>query len=631
MKKLLAVLFWLMLYISPTAQTILSEDFENLTGNLPIGWTSFSTNPNQIDFATITKEELPSYNWDLKRSSGFAFLNLSNCWPCDLTDVFLETPPMDFTKVSDAMIYFEYLDYSGTINPFMIETSIDGGNSWSALDSYTSFIPETTWLNKYLPIGTHTNGEADVRLRFGYKDIDPIFQGLLLDNIKVMQPKDYDLKLNELERFDRWALINVNKAIDLTVTNFGKETVRKLGAYWDDGTKHFAEIDLILEPGQTKTILHPMPINYSEPCEKSIEVVITTLDGNEDQNPEDNSLILLHNRLSKNGDKNVVVEMGTSTLCGTCPSGISFIKEIQETFLDDIIGIFIHKEGPMSYPNYSTSANYYYLPQIHLDRFHDHVSLKHDHIKTYIGARTETSVPLDISIETSGSGQDISLSIETSFYTPLVDNDLRLSVVLLEQEVQGPSPAYDQANIYGTNNANHPYWSLFSNPIPASQIKYNDVARAILGTYEGEPGLFPKSIADGETTSAQFTFEIPEEYNRDQMTAVAMLIDGTTGEIINAKETYISENPISVKEIADNKFKIYPNPSNDFVNISFDKSGTYMLTITDLMGKLIQRQKVDIISSNHELKLPISQYPKGSYIISLMNEKHIQSKFLLIE
>ena len=104
----------------------------------------------------------------------------------------------------------------------------------------------------------------------------------------------------------------------------------------------------------------------------------------------------------------------------------------------------------------------------------------------------------------------------------------------------------------------------------------------------------------------------------------------TVGEVVIQEETvgniHLSEGFIG-KDIQKalgvsnfelfNEFKIYPNPTSDYVNIIFNKSSNYEISITDLNGKRINHFKSKKLSNT----INISKLSAGIYLIVLKDTK----------
>jgi hypothetical protein len=63
---------------------------------------------------------------------------------------------------------------------------------------------------------------------------------------------------------------------------------------------------------------------------------------------------------------------------------------------------------------------------------------------------------------------------------------------------------------------------------------------------------------------------------------------------------------------------LYPNPSNDLINISFGKDQLSKLELYDLTGKLIFNRNLN----TNAYALDIANYPSGIYIVKLFNENN---------
>jgi hypothetical protein len=83
-------------------------------------------------------------------------------------------------------------------------------------------------------------------------------------------------------------------------------------------------------------------------------------------------------------------------------------------------------------------------------------------------------------------------------------------------------------------------------------------------------------------------------------------------------EKNVNSNAIQQSNFIDNNLVVYPNPTNDFININFNanKSGYYNFEIYDLIGTIqINEGKYYIHSGHNSLKFNIGNLKKGVYII----------------
>lgn len=82
----------------------------------------------------------------------------------------------------------------------------------------------------------------------------------------------------------------------------------------------------------------------------------------------------------------------------------------------------------------------------------------------------------------------------------------------------------------------------------------------------------------------------------------------------------VKSGTLSTSEVDKQKstFKLYPNPTSDFINIKSEKRISE-ISIFDLAGKRINQIKED----NNEVKIPVHQLPSGTYIIQIKSTEGI--------
>ena len=158
-----------------------------------------------------------------------------------------------------------------------------------------------------------------------------------------------------------------------------------------------------------------------------------------------------------------------------------------------------------------------------------------------------------------------------------LSGNYNLAMVVTEDNVTGVGSTWDQHDYYSFQSQNLPLqgaghnWQTEPNPVPAATMKYNHVARSISGGYTGTAGSLPGTLVDGQTYIHTFTYTVPATQNIVYMHAYLLLIDATSGQILNAGKGSIvlgvNENHPNIADI-----NVYPNPMNDnaTVSISFN-------------------------------------------------------------
>ncbi len=168
------------------------------------------------------------------------------------------------------------------------------------------------------------------------------------------------------------------------------------------------------------------------------------------------------------------------------------------------------------------------------------------------------------------------------------------------------------------------------NPVPAAQMYYDHVGRALLGGYNGQTDSVPATITDGQTVEYTFNYTIPTAYNADNLHVSLLLIDGNDGTIVNA--THLEKGELATSNISLNtsKVSIYPNPAKTDFNIRVAADGKYNITLFDMSGKLIANYG-NISISGKTVNLPIKNLLPGKYFVNISQDGISTTKELLVK
>jgi hypothetical protein len=322
----------------------------------------------------------------------------------------------------------------------------------------------------------------------------------------------------------------------------------------------------------------------------------------------------------------VVGEEGTGTWCGWCVMGIVYMDSMQMKYPETWIGIAVHNNDPMVVDEYDAGIGpliEFAYPMGLVDR-----TVVTDP-STFEGAylqRFNDISPAGIIIQNKSYNETtraLTFTLTSDFVAQVTD--YRFNAVLVENNVTGTGQAWNQANYYsGGTFGPMGGFELLPNPIPAEDMVYQDVARAILGGFEGAEGSLPETVYAGETHSYDFSITIPEEWDVTNIEIVGMLMDNTTGRIENAcKDELIT----AVPEISGNtNFTIFPNPATEAFTIHADIQNA-SLYICDLAGKilLIKEKVTDGTIVN------LADIKNGIYMVRIVeNEKVFNTKIAVV-
>jgi 23S rRNA pseudoU1915 N3-methylase RlmH len=206
------------------------------------------------------------------------------------------------------------------------------------------------------------------------------------------------------------------------------------------------------------------------------------------------------------------------------------------------------------------------------------------------------------------------------FFTPLSEQ-LRLALIVVEDSVKGTSSGYNQANYYSGGNdlidIHGVNWKNLPDPVPASQMVYNHVGRALVGGFDGQVNSVPATINEGTIAEYTFNYTVPTNSNVNNMYGVIILIDNATGFVLNSTKvklaTYASLNTQSITN-----FEVFPNPTTEFINVNFEaKNADYEVTIFDVNGKIVKSEKINNLIGSTSYRVSLEDLKSGNYLITL--------------
>lgn len=358
----------------------------------------------------------------------------------------------------------------------------------------------------------------------------------------------------------------------------------------------------------------------AEPGNYDVEVT-TQLAG--DEVPANNMLNTTVGIVESIPPKMVVGEEGTGTWCGWCPEGIVVMEHMAETYPDTWIGIAVHNNDPMVVPEYDAGILNYLVgyPSGLIDR--SSVAYFPGQFEEVYQEKINKVAPAELLIENhSFTNGILTFDVTATFYA-MVSN-YRLNAVLVEDYVTGTSAGYNQANFYsGGAYGEMGGFELLPNPVPATDMIYMDVARALLGGWDGVEGSLPEIAYAGETYSFEFSVAIDESWDHDNMRIVGMLINNNNGMIQNAcVKTDITGVPSLMNSSG---ISVYPNPVKDKLTISTKSNADVYLF--DINGQLIMLEKS--ISGAHQMD--VSSLENGTYIIKVVgNNQPFVTKVIIL-
>lgn len=481
--------------------------------------------------------------------------------------------------------------------------------------------------------------------------------------------------------------------------------------------------DLDIAFNTTYEFTHP-ELAEIEVGDHTIELTVENINGaGDDDNPGNNALTSQVLCVNEIFSKNVVYEEGTGTWCGWCPRGLVGLNTMAHDYTDGTwIGIGVHNgtNDPMKVTEYDNGIGGFIsgYPSGVMNRedvFDPGLSSLEP---AYMAAKQE--IPLGkivMTAQTWDAGtRELTVEATTNFAMDLTGTSYNLSMVIVESGMSGTSSGWNQANYYsgggngdlidfdGTN------WADLANPVPAADMVYQHVGRVLVGGWDGIPNVIPADVVYGTPYTYEFTHTLADDFNAAEIDLVVMLIDATTGVIVNAYElplgaevliagfsadvvegvaplevnftdesqgditewswdfdndgtedsdeqnpTYIFEtggfhsvaltvtsstglintiveedfvhtSGVGLEEVADNKFKCYPNPASDVINVQSEEALTG-IKIWNVGGQVVYANE----NSSNIQTIDVANFKKGVFFMELNTENETKIIKIVID
>lgn len=252
-----------------------------------------------------------------------------------------------------------------------------------------------------------------------------------------------------------------------------------------------------------------------------------------------------------------VVEAFMSTEYGTSPAAIVGQEKSAEIFGDQFVFIATHCQDVMATKDYDPIINNVStIPTSFLNRQYV-VYPSAFFLKNSIQRELNRIVPAKLSLKAEWNGAsvtatDITLDATATFCYDDSNADYGIAYVLLADSLKGSGTAWEQANNYSGESGygeDMNFW--YSAPEKVSGRIYNNVAIAAKDIFEGAKILDDGTISNGQTVSHSTKMSIAGNklvQDKKNITAVALLIDRSNNQIVNAAKVAIADSGVGIEE-----------------------------------------------------------------------------------
>ena len=614
MKKLylLLCLFCLTGFVS--AQTYLSEDFS--AGVMPpTGW-SILNQPGQWAIAQSNKAGGSAPEGKFTYVQAVAVTRLIS-------------PVVDLTGLTTVTLMFNFMyDWYSNPAPKLGVATRTGTGAWTSVWEITP----TANVGPKTQVISISNADIGPGFQFCFY-LDGNFYNLdywYVDNILLETPPALDAALTSI-KLPQYLAANVPATLTGNVKNMGATPITSfdIGYSVDGGAQVVASFTgQNLALGESYNFTHSVPLVFTNPATYKVDVKVQNINGGIDPNPANDSLSAYIGVVPWIPTKKVFCEEATGTWCGWCVRGICFMDYMAETYPTTWIGAAVHNGDPMvvtawdaAIPNIIPDFVGYPSGTINRVKGLDPEEFEQGYLE-----EIQTISPATVEIVNfswNPTTRAVSFDVKSEFITDIT-HELRFGAVILEDSLYGTTSTWAQTNYYA-GGSNGPMCGFEAKPatIPAVDMHYDHVGRAILNTPYGTVGSIPQPVAAGAILYQGYNYTIPATWNYNRLHFIGLLMDQTSGTILNANNEIIWVGTSELNN--DLRLRVFPNPADDKTTIQFtlDKPGKVSVRMFDLPGNcLFAINPVEYQTGTNKVDLDVSKLNQGFYFVEVSVNGH---------
>lgn len=590
-------------------------------GGLPTGWTQY--NGDAFTPYTSFAAAFGTNAWitrEVTLASGAKdtiAVSTSYYTPVGVANDWLISP--SFTPVTGSYLLFDALAQDGNYpDGFMVKVSTTGGAYTNFTTAPVLTVPSesaTGWVTHAINLSAYVGMPINIAIINNSNDMYLLY----LNNIRATTLPANDLSLvastPSAASYKSYATVGSNVSVQGLVKNLGASTVTSYTVKLNDGTttQSFPQTaSLIPYTSTTFSLNYPMTSTGIKPIKMWVEYTGDAIHTNDSSFSEFGGATFTPVNTP-------VFEEATGTWCQWCPRGAVFMDSLVKVH-PDVVAIAVHNSDPMTvatydagmgpliggYPSGLVGRKLEADPSDFLTEYTNHLA-DFGVADLTVAQPTLTGNTLQVKV-------DVKMAVSTK-----PSYDYRLALVVTSDDVHGTATSWNQANAYagGANGVMGGY-ELLPSTVPAALMYYDHVARDITGGFTGVSGSLPGTMTAGSTYSYTFNWTVPAGVELQKSKANVLLISGLSGEVQNGK--WKGAFPTSVKDIvAAGQLNIFPNPSNDYLNLDFTLNATSTVTISmiDVTGKAVYNNKLSNLTGNQGLVINTSNLANGVYSLSL--------------
>ena len=636
MKKLLLALS-VVCAASTAGLAQFSENFESTTGTaLPAGWSqtvAVGTPNDSVGWNSGTNTTLGSTEFPMYPHTRYIAVNDDKKQFANNSNSLVMTPTFSLGAGSWWLKFecaYLHRTYSGNTETATVEVTTNGGATWTVVSTLAANVTYW-WETRYIDMSAYA-GMSNIQIGFRYRDASGWLYGWGIDDISVFSPPSNDIALTAIAPTtgspNSYATGGSNITVIGQVFNNGASTISSYNVkYIFNGGSVVtnAVTGVSIAPFTSATFTATTPVTMPTAVGPYQLKVWAELAGDPNATNDSAAMDTL-NTVSFMPVKVLAFEEGTGTWCQWCPRGAVYMDSLHTLYGDGVSLVAVHNStsDPMQLPAYDAliSSKVSGYPSVLVDR---RLSIDPSQaLDAY------TAMHDDFGFATVGATPTLTgsnLSVAVTVKPALNLTNAKLALVITEDEVSGTGAGWSQANAYSGSTTTFltgggVNYNLLPNPIPASQMKYEFVARSIDPSPTGGSGLLPASMTYGTDYNYTFTKTLTSSWVTNKLHGIVLLLDGANGAVLNSKNFSLTVGISDVKAGVEN-FIIRPNPASTQATLVFDLKNkeNVQIEVYDMLGRSVYAAPATMMNAGTvRVDIPLSNLATGMYNVKVQTE-----------
>lgn len=442
------------------------------------------------------------------------------------------------------------------------------------------------------------------------------------------------------------SLINKEFEVSGLLTNYGKKAVSSIDVSYElGGITQQANIPLSTPVSQLeKAVFSFKAVAPAADGRYDMNLKIEKVNGVVDEDLKDNEKTTTLICMAESFPRKTVMEEGTGVWCGWCPRGIVGMEKLKEKYPDTFIGIAVHWsstqiEDPMQVNEYSPIIQVMggSFPGCIINRsivsepYFGNDSQQFGIDKVFDAAQavlSEASLTLSSAYVDNEKAQ-VSVTSQVKFGYTSNDTPYKMAYIVVEDGITGASQYNYYNEAFYSQNVGNPAGipadleRFRYSPSLISNLVFNDVAVGIYNCL-GIEGSLEGKMEKNQVKSHTYTINLPARIkNKDNVSIVALLLDATTGEIVNAQQAKIGSS-VSIKNTNADMFNAKVNVTDDVLYISTTVNESLTANLYTIDGTLIASE-----TFTGEVIIPASGL-KGIHVLRITDGNNVIVKKIVL-